>query len=128
MTFFLIHPYRLALFVAVAVAAGVQPRPAKLSYDGYKVFRVSVGRDVARVNDIVSHLGLTTWKGAPRAGAFADIVVPPTQLAGFHDEVAGLNVSTMHEDLGASIAEESAFHPYASMSTLFFHPMSPRTS
>lgn len=104
-----------ALFTAVAVATAVQPRPAKVSYDGYKVFRVSVGKDVARVKDVVSGLGLTTWKGAPRAGAFADVVVPPTQLAGFTKEVAGLDVRTMHEDLGASIAEESAFHAYAGM-------------
>jgi hypothetical protein len=104
-----------ALFATISVAVDVQPRPAKVCYDGYKVFRVSVGEDVARVHDVISHLGLTTWKGSPSSGVFADIVVPPAQLAAFTKEVAGLDVSIMHEDLGASIAEESAFHAYASM-------------
>lgn len=101
--------------VALSTAVSVQPRPQKVSYDGYKVFRVSVGDQVAKVNEIVSTLGLTTWKGAPRAGAFADIVVPPSKVAAFTGRVLGMEAHTMHEDLGASISEESAFQAYAGM-------------
>lgn len=97
------------------VAGAAVTAPQKVSYDGYKVFRVAVGDQVARINDVVSSLGLATWKGAPRAGAFADIVVPPTQINAFADKIVGLHSVTMHEDLGASIAEESSFHAYAGM-------------
>jgi hypothetical protein len=96
---------------ALCAAVAVQQR--RVSYDGHKVFRVSVGQEVAKVNGIVSKLGLTTWKGAPRAGAFADVVVPPAQIDAFTAEIAGMDTTTMHEDLGASIAKESIFHTYA---------------
>jgi hypothetical protein len=94
-----------------AAAAAVQQ--AKVSYDGYKVFRVAVGDEVAKVNGIVEKLGLATWKGAPRANAMADIVVPPAQLEAFNAEIGDMDSITMHEDLGASIAEESDFSVYA---------------
>lgn len=108
------HLAFLSVCGALASAAAVA-KPEKVSYDGYKVFRVAVGTQVAKINDVVSSLGLTTWKGAPRAGAFADIVVPPTKIDAFADKIAGLTAVTMHEDLGASIAEESNFHTYAGM-------------
>ncbi|KAK3368684.1 hypothetical protein B0H63DRAFT_79957 [Podospora didyma] len=103
----------LALAAAAPPALAVRPKPEKKSYDGYKVFRVTVGHEINKVNGIVSKLDLTTWKGAPRAGAYADIVVPPAQLDAFNTEIAGLETLTMHEDLGASIAEESSFSTYA---------------
>ncbi|OLN88091.1 Metallocarboxypeptidase A-like protein [Colletotrichum chlorophyti] len=100
--------------VAAASAASVAGGSSKrVTYDGTKVFRLSVGDEVDRVNGIVNKLQLSTWKGAPRAGAFADIVVPPTEVAAFKAEIAGLNVTTMHEDLGAAIADESSFSLYA---------------
>ncbi|KAK2024406.1 zinc carboxypeptidase [Colletotrichum zoysiae] len=104
----------LSALVATASAASVAfESPEPVSYDGTKVFRVSVGDEVDRVNDIVNKLQLSTWKGAPRAGAFADIVVPAADVGTFEAEIAGLNVTTMHEDLGASIASESTFSTYA---------------
>lgn len=102
----------LPIYLSLASAAAVT-KPERVSYDGYKVFRVAVGDQVAKVNDVVSSLGLSTWKGAPRAGAFADIVVPPTKIDAFNGKIIGLDTVTMHEDLGASIAEESNFHTYA---------------
>ncbi|GKT64387.1 zinc carboxypeptidase [Colletotrichum tofieldiae] len=104
----------LSTIVAAASAASVAAGSAKrVSYDGTKVFRVSVGDEVDRINGVVNKLQLSTWKGAPRAGAFADIVVPPTEVGAFEAEVAGMNVTTMHEDLGAAIADESSFSVYA---------------
>jgi hypothetical protein len=104
----------LSICLSLASAASVV-KPGKVSYDGYKVFRVAVGNQVAKVNDVVSSLGLATWKGAPRAGAFADIVVPSTKIDTFAEKIAGLDTITMHEDLGASIAEESSLGTYACM-------------
>ncbi|OHW99939.1 zinc carboxypeptidase [Colletotrichum incanum] len=104
----------LSTIVAAASAASVAVESAKrVSYDGTKVFRVSVGDEVDRINGVVNKLQLSTWKGAPRAGAFADIVVPPTEVSAFEAEIAGMNVTTMHEDLGAAIADESSFSVYA---------------
>ncbi|KAJ0163190.1 Metallocarboxypeptidase A-like protein [Colletotrichum tanaceti] len=99
---------------AASVAAG-SGGAKRVSYDGTKVFRVSVGDEVDRVNGVVDKLRLSTWKGAPRAGAMADIVVPPADVAAFEAAMAGMNVTTMHEDLGAAIADESdsSFSLYA---------------
>ncbi len=101
----------IPVLLGTARAAAVQP--AKVSYDGYKVFRVSVGDEVDKVKNLVSNLGLSTWKGAPRANAMADIVVPPHQLDAFNSEVENMQLITMHEDLGASISEEAKFGVYA---------------
>ncbi|KAM7200875.1 zinc carboxypeptidase [Naviculisporaceae sp. PSN 640] len=103
----------LSLLLTLGSAAVSRPKPQVKSYKGYKVFRVAVGTDASKVSGIVNKLGLTTWKGAPRAGTFADIVVPPTEVATFETEVSGMDVITMHEDLGASIDEESTFQTYA---------------
>ncbi|KAL2152219.1 hypothetical protein VTH82DRAFT_5403 [Thermothelomyces myriococcoides] len=97
----------LALASAVAVRS-----PQWKSYDGYKVVRLTVGEDVAKVSDIISRLGLETWKGKVRAGAVADVVIPPSKISAFVNETAGMEAVTMHEDLGASIAAESTFHTY----------------
>lgn len=100
----------LALASAVAVRS-----PQWKSYDGYKVVRLTVGEDVAKVSDIISRLGLETWKGKVRAGAVADVVIPPSKISAFVNETAGMEAVTMHEDLGASIAAESTFHTYVGM-------------
>ncbi|KAB5522881.1 hypothetical protein GE09DRAFT_1043889 [Coniochaeta sp. 2T2.1] len=107
------HLAILSAYCALASAAAAAPRPERVSYDGYKVFRVDVGNLVGKVNDVVASLGLATWKGAPKAGAAADIVVPPAKVEAFAKEIEGLNAVTMHEDLGASISEESSFQAYA---------------
>jgi hypothetical protein len=98
----------LCAVAGLASAATVQPR--QVSYEGYKVVRLPVGTDASKVSDIVSSLKLSTWGGAPKAGRYADLVVPPAQLGAFNAAIAGMDdVVTMHEDLGASIAAESAF-------------------
>lgn len=66
-----------------------------------------------KVNGIVNRLALQTWKGAPRANAMADIVVPPSQVDSFQKEIDGMQAITMHSNLGESIANESSFQTYA---------------
>ncbi|KAK4443783.1 Metallocarboxypeptidase A [Podospora aff. communis PSN243] len=100
-------------FLALASGASVQTRDLDyVSYDGYKVFRLSFGDNVAKVSSIIERLGLTTWKGAPVAGRPSDIVVPPTQVANFLAEVRGMTYITMHEDLGKSIEDEAPISAY----------------
>ncbi|KJZ70245.1 hypothetical protein HIM_10359 [Hirsutella minnesotensis 3608] len=102
----------LSSLLAAALAA-VMPTPTRISYDGYKVFRVPVRTQTSHVNDVVEKLGLSFWQPASRKGAFADIQVPPGQLDAFHREMQGLELITMHEDLGKAIAAETAYEIYA---------------
>lgn len=98
--------------LSLASAAALQSAHAK-SYSGFKVFRLSVGQDVAKVSSIIEKLDLTTWMGGPRAGKHADIVVPPAQVAAFKAATAGMESFTMHEDLGLSIDDQNSFSTYA---------------
>lgn len=104
----------LSAVLACASAAAVSS--PKVSYDGYKVARVSVGDSPETVKNIISKLDLTTWKDAHGAGSYADVLVSPSQWSAFEKETSGLDATIMHEDLGKSIAEESTFTTYAGTS------------
>ncbi|KAL2017955.1 hypothetical protein VTK56DRAFT_1487 [Thermocarpiscus australiensis] len=101
----------LSRFLELSAAATDQSSQRK-PYDGYKVCRLTVGDDVAKVNNTVDKLGLPTWNGAPQAGAAADILVRTSKIDAFEAETAGMKGVTMHKNLGASIAEESTFSVY----------------
>ncbi|OAQ65367.1 carboxypeptidase [Pochonia chlamydosporia 170] len=89
------------------------PAEGKVSYDGYKVFRVPVmENDVPYLQSLIQRLNLSTWK-APKRGAFSDIQVAPSQLGAFERAMRGRSFEVMHEDLGASIADEGNFQAYA---------------
>lgn len=108
----------LSSLLALASAAAVPEvavRPQIKAYNGFKVFRIAVKNDVDRVTGIVEKLGLETWKAPKAPGALADIVVPPEKIADFRAAVAGLEVTTMHEDLALSIEAESSFSSYAGL-------------
>ncbi|KAK1251519.1 hypothetical protein MKX07_006998 [Trichoderma sp. CBMAI-0711] len=102
----------LSAFLASASAAAVQPH--RVSYNGYKVFRVSVEEsNIGHINDVVDRLNLQTWKPAKKAGSFADIVVHPDQLEAFQQETQDLKPVVMHEDLGLSIEAETSSQNFA---------------
>lgn len=102
----------LPALLAVGTWAATTP-PARVRYDGFKVFRVPVRTDTQRVNDIIARLDLGVWQPASRKGAFADIEMPPAKLDDFRREMQGFELITMHEDLGKSIADEASFEVYA---------------
>lgn len=102
-----------SLLAAASAAAPPTPTPTTASYDGYKVFRVPVRTKTQRVNHVVDKLGLGYWQPAQRKGAFADIQVPPGQVDAFYREMDGLELITMHEDLGKSMAGETTSLAYA---------------
>ncbi|KAF2850345.1 hypothetical protein T440DRAFT_397318 [Plenodomus tracheiphilus IPT5] len=79
----------------------------KVSYDDWKVYRVNVGSNTAKFNDVVSKLKLETWKGKPASSDVVDVVVPPTQISAFEASTADIETRVMHENLGLSIADES---------------------
>lgn len=80
---------------------------APVSYDGHKVVRVraSSARAAPQVRQKLLGLGLQPWR-AQDVGSTIDVNIPPSTLAAF--EALGLDYQVMHEDLGASVAAESA--------------------
>lgn len=102
----------LSTLVACGSARAVE---SKVSYDGYKVFRVPVVDDGSHIQSVMDTLKVISWQPPTRKGAFADIQVAPSQLEAFNKAMQGHEVITMHENLGNSIAEEGTFHAYAGM-------------
>lgn len=103
-----------ALFglLASASAAAVTN---KVSYDGYKVFRVGTVDQAAvdHLKSVSEKLGLQRWEAPLVPGAYNDFAVAPHQLEQFNKLVGDLKPKVMHEDLGHSISQESAPSTYA---------------
>lgn len=103
------------LVSAVTVPAAKE----KVTYHGDKVLRVATGDDVAPLKSIIDTMALPTWKGVtagiPKVNWHVDVVVPKDRLEEFNTVSAGMNISVMHDDLGASIDAEAEFDPYAGM-------------
>lgn len=98
----------LSLTLAVSAAKGV----LAVNYDGAKAIRIPVGDDVIPLMEIIDQLQLPTWKGmtaegVPKANSNVDLVVPADKVEEFETLIDGIDIEIMHEDLGASIAEES---------------------
>lgn len=96
----------LSLLLAPATAE-------RVSYDGYKVFRVPSGGNASPIDDVVAKLKLDTWHGVQARTSFADVVVPPSKLSQWEEMASGFAPITMHDNLGASIEEESSFITYS---------------
>lgn len=96
--------FQAVLLVLPSVLAIVIPRADEpVSYDGFKVFRIATGDDLTTVEEKLTSFAAEPWNRD--ISQHLDIVLAPEQLADF--EALGLNVTVMHEDLGADIAAES---------------------
>lgn len=102
MEIFLLILYLLTL-VSAANTGG------KVSYDGHRVFRIEIDDNLPRVNGLLRSLLLSTWN---RATNTVDVVVPPGKSKIFQEKTANITTHVMHEDLGASIAEEARYKNY----------------
>ncbi|KAL8720005.1 MAG: hypothetical protein Q9225_003076 [Loekoesia sp. 1 TL-2023] len=111
MKFLLLTPLIFALISAVVV-------PRKANYDGYKVFRLQVGKDLSKVESLIQKLSLSTWNGGPKENSEVDIVVPADKVTEFESSTADLDSSVMHENLGASIAKETDYQVYTKIVTI----------
>lgn len=84
---------------------------ANAKYDGAKAMRITTSSDVTQISSVVQKLGLAIWKGAvagvPQPNTMVDVVVPASQLKEFNMMTKGLKTHVLHEDLGASIAQEA---------------------
>ena len=104
--------FLLATQLLLALAsAGIVPR--KASYDGAKVFRMPVGHETEKVKNLINDLHLSTWNGDAKDDAIIDLFVPAEKVVDFEDATLDIDTEVMHEDLGASIAEESNFAQFS---------------
>jgi carboxypeptidase A4 len=85
----------------------------KVSYDDWKVYRVEVGSNAAKLNEVVDKLQLELWKGKPSTSSVVDIMVPPSVVQDFETSTKGMDTKVMHENLGSSIVDEQNFSIYA---------------
>jgi len=85
----------------------------KVSYDDWKVYRINVGSNAAKVNDVVSKFDLQLWKGKPSSSSVVDVMVPPSQVKDFEASTADVETRVMHDNLGMSITDEDSFKVYA---------------
>jgi carboxypeptidase A4 len=100
----------LGLVSAASVTKGV-------SYDDWKVYRINVGSNAAKIEDAVTKFHLGLWKGKPSTSEVVDVMVPPAQIKDFEAFTQGVETKVMHENLGLSIADEQAFGAYAEVGT-----------
>jgi Zinc carboxypeptidase len=94
------------LLLSLASSTAI-PDPPRVSYDGYKVFRVNTRHALEDVQNKLSSFSFDTWNDD--VAKHMDIALSPDQIAAF--EALELDYHCMHENLGASIAAESAGQP-----------------
>lgn len=98
----------LAITSLLTLASGVAiPDPSIVDYDGWKVLRVKTGHAIDEVYNKLSHLDYDEWANEGRR--HIDIALSPDQLEVF--ETLDLDYHCMHENLGRSIAAETANMP-----------------
>jgi carboxypeptidase A4 len=104
-------------FIGVALAslglASAASVTKKVSYDDWKVYRINIGSNAAKVNDVVSKFDLQLWKGKPSSSSVVDVMVPPSQIQDFEASTEDIETKLMHDNLGLSIADEDTFSVYA---------------
>ncbi|KAI0156724.1 hypothetical protein GGR52DRAFT_198697 [Hypoxylon sp. FL1284] len=101
----------LFLIAPLAVASRLD-RQGKVVYDGYKIFRVAPGSDVAAFEaqlESLEAMDLTHNHGHTEDGRF-DIAVPPESLSAF--DALNLSSQVLSDDLGADIALEGNLAEY----------------
>lgn len=103
----------LPLVVPFASAVVIPRADESISYDGYKVLRIATGSDLAAIEEKLASFSAEPWNRD--ISQHIDIALGPDQLADF--EALGLNVTVMHEDLGADIAAESVVEESSELAT-----------
>ncbi|KAF6820090.1 Metallocarboxypeptidase A-like protein-like protein 1 [Colletotrichum plurivorum] len=100
----------LSLALPLASAAAVTPLEKKITYDGFKAFRIATHNDPATVKQRIAGIAVIPFN--LDNSEHLDVAVPAGDISKF--EKLGLETTVLHEDLGADIAEEGAFEPYES--------------
>ncbi|KAI1502657.1 hypothetical protein F5X99DRAFT_377975 [Biscogniauxia marginata] len=104
------------LLVTLGAAIPTTRRDGKISYDGYKVYKVATNGDIT--NLLLELKGLSAVElshGHPRSdeeGTF-DIAVPPENVGAF--DALNLDAYILSDDFGADIATEGSFGEYSGL-------------
>lgn len=96
------------LFIQLALATAVPKLDTKITYDGYKAFRIKTDHNTAAIESELSRLSFVPLN--LDTDKHIDIAVAPQDVPAF--EALKFTTDVMHEDLGADIAKEAAFAPY----------------
>ncbi|RSL55708.1 hypothetical protein CEP54_009232 [Fusarium duplospermum] len=99
---FYLFPFLFLLF-AVVVAE-------RVSYDGYKAFRITAGENIEQIRDQLSTFDFVSLGCEEGHSDHLDIAIPPRNISEF--EALGLQATVISDDLGADFAIEGAFEPY----------------
>ncbi|KAK4206039.1 putative carboxypeptidase precursor [Rhypophila decipiens] len=100
------------LLAPLALAAAAPKVNQKITYDGYKVFRISTHHDAAIVKDLLKPL--TTVAMNLKDEEHLDVAIAPQDLDAF--DALNLDAEVLHEDLGSDIKAESKFGTYGGVS------------
>lgn len=103
----------LAVSLASLALASGAAVTKKANYDNFKVYRVDVGEDASKLGSVIDKFQLSTWKGKVGVSKVIDVVVPPSFILDFEAGVQGMSTKVLHENLGASIADEENFGVYS---------------
>lgn len=85
---------------------------ARVSYDGYKAFRVMAGENIDQIRDQLSPFDSVSLGCEEGHSDHLDIAIPPQSISDF--EALDLQATVISDDLGADFAIEGAFEPYIS--------------
>ncbi|KAF4549075.1 Metallocarboxypeptidase A-like protein 2 [Elsinoe fawcettii] len=100
--------FSLSLLATLASAA-IVPSTSSTAYEGHKVYRVKTGKALSQVKEKLSSV-IPSWEAWNKnVHKHIDVVIAPEQLSAFQG--LGLDCTVMHENLGRSIAVESASSP-----------------
>ncbi|KAI4635469.1 uncharacterized protein J4E87_000421 [Alternaria ethzedia] len=100
---------------SLGLASAATVNTKKINYDDWKVYRVNVGSNAAKIDDVMSKLSLDLWKGKPASSDVVDVMVPPSAVKDFEASTKDIEGKTkvMHDNLGRSIADEQTVSIYA---------------
>ncbi|WAO95304.1 Peptidase-M14 domain-containing protein [Fusarium falciforme] len=90
----------------------------RVSYGGYKAFRVTAAKNIEQIRDQLSSFGSVSLGCEKGHSNHLDIAIPPQSISDF--EALGLQVTVISDDLGADFAIEGAFEPYISKNRASF--------
>jgi len=101
------------LFAQLALSTAVPKQlDNKVSYDGYKAFRIKTDHNSAAIESELLRLSVVPLN--LDTDSHIDVAVAPQDVAAF--EALKFATDVMHEDLGADIAKEAVFAPYEGQS------------
>ncbi|KAK3373218.1 hypothetical protein B0T24DRAFT_253180 [Lasiosphaeria ovina] len=98
----------IGLLATLALGASVPKLEKKITYSGYRAFRIATHHDAALIKAKLAPLAAVPFN--LDTSVHLDVAIPPEEIAAF--EALGLETEVLHKDLGADIAAEGKFGTY----------------